>query len=156
MGQVAEFERTLVLVKPDGVQRGLVGEIIARLERRGLKIVALELQHLARPLAQRHYAEHEGKDFYDSLVGYITSGPVVAMVLEGPDAIAVTRATVGATRPVNAAPGTIRGDFGLTVGRNLIHASDKAESAAREIDLFFGGRQLRSFVREIDRWVLDS
>jgi nucleoside-diphosphate kinase len=153
---VAERERTLVIVKPDGVQRGLVGEIIGRLERRGLKIVALELRQIDRPLAERHYAEHEGKGFYASLVDYITSGPVVTMVLEGPDAITVTRSTVGATKPAAAAPGTIRGDFGLTVGRNLIHASDKPESAEREIELFFGGRAMPSYAREIERWVLDS
>jgi nucleoside-diphosphate kinase len=153
---VAELERTLVIVKPDGVQRGLVGEIIGRLERRGLKIVALQLQQIDRPLAQRHYAEHEGKGFYDSLVDYITSGPVVTMVLEGPEAIAVTRSTVGATRPAAAAPGTIRGDLGLTVGRNLIHASDKPESAEREVELFFGGREVPSYGRDIERWVLDS
>jgi nucleoside-diphosphate kinase len=156
MRGVAEPERTLVIVKPDGVQRGLVGEIIGRLERRGLKIVALDLRQIDRSLAQRHYAEHEGKDFYDSLVDYISSGPVVTFVLEGPEAIAVTRATVGATRPAAAAAGTIRGDFGLTVGRNLIHASDGPESAAREVDLFFGGRALASYAREMDRWVLDS
>jgi nucleoside-diphosphate kinase len=153
---VAELERTLVIVKPDGVQRGLVGEIIGRLERRGLKIVALQLQQIDRPLAQRHYAEHEGKGFYDSLVDYITSGPVVTMVLEGPEAIAVTRSTVGATRPAAAAPGTIRGDLGLTVGRNLIHASDMPESAEREVELFFGGRKVPSYGRDIERWVLDS
>ncbi|HEY7031156.1 MAG TPA: nucleoside-diphosphate kinase [Thermomicrobiales bacterium] len=153
---MAEVERTLVIVKPDGVQRGLVGEIIGRLERRGLKIVALELMQIDRSLAERHYAEHEGKGFYAGLVDYITSGPVVSMVLEGPEAIAVTRSTVGATRPADAAPGTIRGDFGLTVGRNLIHASDGPASAEREVGLFFGGRNLPSYDRDIERWVLDS
>ena len=153
---MANGERTLVIVKPDGVQRGLVGEIISRLERRGLKMLALQLHRIDRGLAERHYAEHEGKSFYASLVDYITSGPVVTMVLEGPDAIAVTRATVGATSPANAAPGTIRGDFGLTVGRNLIHASDGPESAAREIELFFGGSDLVSYSRDLDRWILDE
>jgi nucleoside-diphosphate kinase len=153
---VTELERTLVIVKPDGVQRGLIGEIITRLERRGLKIVALELRQIDRALAERHYAEHAGKDFYASLVDYITSGPVVTMVLEGPEAIAVTRATVGATRPAAAAAGTIRGDFGLTVGRNLIHASDKPESAAREVELFFGSTARPSYSRDVDRWVLDT
>jgi nucleoside-diphosphate kinase len=153
---VAELERTLVIVKPDGVQRGLVGEIVGRLERRGLKIVGLELRQIERQLAERHYAEHEGKGFYASLVDYITSGPVVVAVFEGPDAIAVTRSTVGATRPAAAAPGTIRGDFGLTVGRNLIHASDGPESAAREVRLFFEDRELPSWSRDIERWVLDS
>jgi len=153
---VVELERTLVIVKPDGVQRGLVGEIVGRLERRGLKIVGLELRQIERPLAERHYAEHEGKGFYDSLVDYITSGPVVVAVFEGPDAIAVTRLTVGATRPAAAAPGTIRGDFGLTVGRNLIHASDGPESAVREVQLFFEDQELPSWSRDIERWVLDS
>ena len=145
-------EQTLVIVKPDGVQRGLVGEILSRLERRGLKIEALRLQMIDGDLAKQHYAEHEGKPFYEGLVKYIGSGPSVTMVLAGPEAIAVTRATVGATRPVEAAPGTIRGDFGLMVGRNLIHASDGAESAKREIGLFFGD-DLIPYSREIDVWV---
>lgn len=148
-------ERTLVIVKPDGVQRGLVGEIIRRLERRGLKIVALRLQQIEGDLARRHYAEHEGKPFYEGLVGYIGSGPSVTMVLEGPGAIAVTRTTVGKTRPAEADPGTIRGDFGLMVGRNLIHASDSEESAKREISLFFDNDCL-SYTRDIDAWVLES
>jgi nucleoside-diphosphate kinase len=152
---VADSERTLVIVKPDGVQRGLIGEIIGRLERRGLKLVALNFGTIDEPTAKRHYAEHEGKPFYDGLVSYITSGPSVTMVLEGPAAIAVTRSTVGSTRPAEAAPGTIRGDFGLTVGRNLIHASDGAESAAREVGLFFGG-DLPSYVRDLDRWILSD
>ena len=149
-------ERTLVIVKPDGVQRGLVGEIIGRLERRGLKIVGLELRVIDRSLAERHYAEHQGKGFYESLVSYIGSGPSVTMVLEGPGAIAATRATVGATRPAEASPGTIRGDLGLVVGRNLIHASDGPESAAREVALFFGDDRLLAYGREIDRWVLED
>jgi nucleoside-diphosphate kinase len=153
---VADVQRTLVIIKPDGVQRALVGEIIRRLERRGLRIVGLRLQHIDRALAERHYAEHEGKGFYESLVSYITSGPSVTMVLEGPDAIAVTRSTVGSTRPAEAASGTIRADYGLTVGRNLIHASDGVESAAREVSLFFGGEPLPSYTRDIDRWILDS
>ncbi|MDQ3044749.1 MAG: nucleoside-diphosphate kinase [Chloroflexota bacterium] len=150
------MEQTLVLVKPDGVQRGLVGEIIGRLERRGLKIVALRLQIIDRALGERHYAEHAGKPFHEALVTYISSGPVVAMVLEGPDAITATRATVGATNPVSAAPGTIRGDLALMIGRNLIHASDGAESAAREVTLFFGDDSSLSYTRDIDRWVLED
>ncbi len=153
---MSHAERTLVIIKPDAVQRGLTGEVISRLERRGLKIVGMQLQHIDRELAQRHYAEHEGKGFYESLVSYITSGPSVTMVLEGPDAIAITRSTVGATRPVEAAPGTIRGDYGLTVGRNLIHASDKAESAEREVALFFGETPLPTYDRTVDPWILDS
>jgi nucleoside-diphosphate kinase len=149
------MERTLVIVKPDAVQRGLIGEVIGRLERRGLKIVAMELRQIDRALAERHYAEHQGKGFYDGLVSYITSGEVVTMVLEGPDAIAVTRATIGATRPVDATPGTIRGDLGLTVGRNLIHGSDGPESAEREVALFFGDK-LVSYERDIDKWILSD
>jgi nucleoside-diphosphate kinase len=152
---VAELERTLVIIKPDGVQRGLVGEIIGRLERRGLKIAALELRVIDRELAERHYGEHNGKPFYAGLVDYITSGPVVTLVLEGPQAIAATRATVGATRPVEAAPGTIRGDLGLMVGRNLIHGSDSTESAAREVALFFGDRVVANWGRDTDRWILE-
>ena len=152
---MADLERTLVIIKPDGVQRGLIGEVIARLERRGLKIVAMELRQIDRALAEEHYAEHKGKSFYEGLVNYITSGAVVTMVLEGPAAIAVTRATVGATRPAEAGPGTIRGDFGLTVGRNLIHASDAPESASREVALFFG-EKLVSYERDIDRWILSD
>lgn len=145
-------EQTLVIVKPDGVQRGLIGEIIGRLERRGLKIVALRMQSIDGNLAKRHYAEHEGKPFYEGLVEYIGSGPSVTMVLAGPEAIAVTRSTVGATRPVEAAPGTIRGDLGLMVGRNLIHASDSSESAQREIALFFED-DLIPYTRAVDTWV---
>ncbi|MGH2532955.1 MAG: nucleoside-diphosphate kinase [Thermomicrobiales bacterium] len=149
------MERTLVIVKPDGVQRGLVGEIIGRLERRGLKIVAMEMRQIDRAHAQRHYAEHEGKPFYEGLVDFITACPVVILVLEGPNAVAVTRATMGSTRPAEAGPGTIRGDLGLTVGRNLIHGSDSGESAAREVALFFGDRVL-NYERDIDRWVLSD
>jgi nucleoside-diphosphate kinase len=153
---VADLERTLVIVKPDGVQRALVGEIIRRLEQRGLRIVGLRLQHIDRALAETHYGEHKGKGFYESLVSYITSGPAVSMVLEGPDAISVVRSTVGATRPAEAVPGTIRADYGLTVGRNLIHASDSAESAQREVALFFGDEPLPAYERDIDRWIVDS
>ena len=153
---MAEGEQTLVIVKPDGVQRGLVGEIVSRLERRGLKIVAMQMRVIQRTLAEQHYAEHAGKAFYEALVGYIGSGPSVTMVLEGPSAIAVTRSTVGKTNPAEAAPGTIRGDLGLVVGRNLIHASDSPESAAREVTLFFGGDAVINYQREIDRWILEG
>lgn len=152
---MAAQEQTLVIIKPDGVQRGLVGEIIGRLERRGLKIVAMELRVIERELAERHYGEHKGKPFYDGLVDYITSGPVVTLVLEGPQAIAATRATMGATRPVEAAPGTIRGDLGMMVGRNLIHGSDSPESAAREVALFFPNGVASGWSRETDRWILE-
>ena len=148
-------EQTLVIVKPDGVQRGLIGEIIGRLERRGLKIVALGLRVIDRELAERHYAEHVGKPFYAGLVEYIGSGPSVLLVLEGPDAIRVTRQTVGKTNPAEAAPGTIRGDLGLMTGRNLIHASDGPESAAREVGLFFGEAGLVSYARDTDGWIIE-
>lgn len=149
-------ERTLVIVKPDGVQRGLVGEIVGRLERRGLKIVAMRLQLVAREVAERHYGEHQGKPFYAGLVDYITSSPVVTLVLEGPDAVAVTRATMGATNPATAAPGTIRADLALSIGRNLIHGSDSTESAEREIGIFFGDSAPQSYGRDVDRWILEK
>ena len=150
-----ETERTLVILKPDAVQRGLVGEIMRRLEARGLKIVALDLRTIDRDVAARHYGEHEGKPFYAGLIDYITSGPVVLIVLEGPNAVAITRATMGKTNPVDAGPGTIRGDLGLMTGRNLIHGSDAAESAEREIALFFGNHELDSWERSDDRWILE-
>ncbi len=132
-----ELQRTLVLVKPDGVARGLAGEIIARLERKGLTLVALELRTLTEELAQAHYAEHDGKPFFPGLVEFITSGPLVAMVVEGSEAIRATRVLMGVTNPVEAAPGSIRGDYALVIGENLVHGSDSPESAAREIALFF-------------------
>ena len=134
-------ERTLALIKPDGVQRQLVGEILARIERKGLKIAALELKNVDDALARAHYTEHEGKPFFDSLLEFITSGPVVAAILEGPRAIAAFRQLAGGTDPVEkAAPGTIRGDFGLETQFNLVHGSDSPESAAREIALWFPGK----------------
>lgn len=151
---MAERERTLVIIKPDAVQRGLIGETITRLERRGLKIVAMEFRRIDRELAERHYQEHKGKPFYESLVSFITSGPVVTMVLEGPNAIAITRATMGKTNPADAAPGTIRGDFGLTISQNLIHGSDGEESAKREVDLFFARDQIVEWERDLDRWYI--
>ncbi|MDP9365352.1 MAG: nucleoside-diphosphate kinase [Chloroflexota bacterium] len=149
-------ERTLVIVKPDGVQRGLVGEIVGRLERRGLKIVAMRLQQVPREVAERHYGEHEGKPFYAGLVDYITSGPVVTLVLEGPSAVSVVRSTMGATNPANAAPGTIRADLALSIGRNLIHGSDSPESAAGEVGIFFGDEAASSYRRDVDRWILED
>jgi nucleoside-diphosphate kinase len=148
------LERTLVLVKPDGMQRGLAGEILSRLERRGLRIVGLKLMQVDESLARRHYAEHEGKPFFDGLVGYITSSPVIAAVFEGSDAIAVVRKTMGKTNPAEAEPGTIRGDLALELGRNLIHGSDGPESARREIALFFG-EDILPYQRDIDRWVFE-
>lgn len=149
------MERTLVLIKPDGVQRQLIGPIISRLEQRGLKIVALKMMQVSQDLARRHYAVHEGKPFYEGLIRYVTSGPVVAMVLEGPNAIEATRATMGATNPIKASPGTIRADYALEMGRNLVHGSDGPETAAAEIALWFGEDELLSYAREVDRWILE-
>jgi nucleoside-diphosphate kinase len=146
------IERTLVLVKPDGVQRQLVGRIVARYEERGLKIVGLKLVKVDRELAERHYAVHRGKPFFEGLVEFITSGPLVAMALEGPDAIAFVRTMNGATRPTDAVPGSIRGDFAVEMGQNLVHASDGAETAATELAIWFGPGELLSYGRDIDRW----
>lgn len=147
-------ERTLVLIKPDGVQRLLVGKIIGRFEERGFKIVGLKLVAVDRALAERHYAIHRDKPFFRGLVEFIIASPLVAMVLEGPNAIALARAMVGATRPQDAAPGTIRGDLALETAQNLIHASDGAETAAAELALWFAPGELVDYRREIDRWAL--
>jgi nucleoside-diphosphate kinase len=147
-------ERTLVLVKPDGVQRLLAGRIIARFEERGLKIVGLKLVQVDQELAERHYAIHREKPFFGSLVEFITSSPLVAMALEGPNAIAVVRTMVGATRPHEAAPGTIRGDLALETAQNLIHASDGPETATAELALWFRATELLDYERDIDRWAL--
>jgi nucleoside-diphosphate kinase len=130
--------RTLILIKPDAFQRALTGEILARFERKGLKLVAMKLMTMDRALAEQHYAEHAGKPFFGELVEFITSGPLVALVLEGHEAVAAARQTIGATDPLAAAPGSIRGDFALEVGQNMVHGSDSDESAAREVALFFG------------------
>jgi nucleoside-diphosphate kinase len=130
-------ERTLVLVKPDAVRRGLIGDILGRIERRGLVLVAVQLRVLERPLAEEHYAEHRGKSFFEPVIDFITGGPLLAAVAEGPRAIETWRTTMGVTDPVKAAPGTIRGDFGLKVGENLVHGSDSVASAIREVALFF-------------------
>jgi nucleoside-diphosphate kinase len=143
-------------VKPDAMQRGLAGEIISRLERRGLRIAAMRLLHVDEALARRHYGEHEGKPFYESLVAYITACPIVAAVFEGTDAIAIARKTIGATNPAEATPGTIRGDLALETGRNLIHGSDSAESANREIALFFDEAELHAYPRDVDRWLFEA
>lgn len=147
------MERTLVLVKPDGVQRNLIGTIINRLERRGLKIVAMKMLQMDRPLAERHYAVHKGKGFYEGLVKFIISGPIVAMVLEGRDAVAAVRKTIGETDPAKAAPGTIRADLGMDTGRNLVHASDSVENAGKEIALFFSPKEIIDYTLDVDRWV---
>jgi nucleoside-diphosphate kinase len=131
------MERTLILLKPDAFARNLTGEIIARFERKGLSLAALQLMTMTRELAARHYAEHEGKGFYEELIDFITSGPLVAMVLEGESAITAARQVIGATNPLEASPGSIRGDFATSVGENMVHGSDAPESAAREVGLFF-------------------
>jgi nucleoside-diphosphate kinase len=146
------MQRTLVLVKPDGVQRGLIGTIIARLERRGLKLIALKMMRVPPELAGRHYGEHQGKPFYDGLIGFITSSPVVAMIWEGREAVTVVRSLMGSTDPLKAAPGTIRGDLALDLGMNLIHGSDSPARAETEMALFFNPDELHEYQRTLDRW----
>ena len=148
------MQRTLVLAKPDAVQRGLIGEIIGRFERKGLKVIGLRLLSVPRPMAEEHYAVHAGKHFYDGLVEFITSGPVAAFGLEGPNAIAVVRKMVGKTMPNEAEPGTIRGDFGISGLRNLIHASDATDTAEAELALWFGADALVDYGRDIDTWIV--
>ena len=146
-------ERTLVLLKPDAVQRGLVGGIIARLEGRGLKIAGLKMMQMDMALARRHYAEHVDKPFFPDVAGFMTSRPLVAMAVEGDNAVEVVRTTMGATNPRNAAPGTIRGDWAVDIGKNLIHGSDSPESAERELAIFFADADLYDYDREADGWV---
>ena len=148
------MERTLVLVKPDGVQRGLVGEIVGRLERKGLKVIGLRMLWVPREMAEQHYAVHAGKHFYAGLVEFITSGPVAAIAVTGPDAIAVVRRLVGATMPNQAEPATIRGDLGISGLRNLIHASDAPDTADAELDLWFGVDALVDYERGVDVWIV--
>jgi nucleoside-diphosphate kinase len=150
------MERTLVLVKPDGVQRGLIGEVFCRLERRGLRLVAAKFMQVSQDLAQTHYAIHEGKPFYDSLIEYITSAPVMAMVWEGPNAVGAVRQTMGATRPTEAAPGSLRHDFALEIGRNLTHASDSVENSEKEVALWFNPLELVNWSRDTDKWVFEK
>ncbi len=147
------MERTLILVKPDGVQRGLIGEIIARFERRGLKMIGMKFMQVSRELAETHYGVHKGRPFYNDLVNYITSGPVVAMAWEGKDAIKAARNTIGATNPVDANAGTIRGDFGMEIGRNLVHGSDTAENGLKEVSFFFTADELVSWDRVTEPWI---
>lgn len=149
------MERTLILLKPDAVQRQLVGQLLTRFEQRGLRIVALKFMQVPQGLAEEHYAVHKDRPFFGSLISYITSGPIVAMVLEAPNAIGVVRNTIGATNPVDAAPGTIRGDFGLEIGRNLVHASDGLETAQVEIALWFDEAELVDYERSVDPWILE-
>lgn len=150
------MERSLVLVKPDGVQRALVGEVISRLERRGLRLVGAKFMQVSRELAETHYAIHKGKPFYDGLIEYIISAPVMAMVWEGPNAVAAIRQTMGSTRPTEAAPGSLRHDFALEVGRNLTHASDTVENGEKEVALWFKDEELADWKREVDRWVFEK
>jgi nucleoside-diphosphate kinase len=150
------LERTLVLVKPDGVQRGLMGEVVSRLERRGLRLVGAKFLQVSKGLAETHYAVHKGKPFYEGLISYITSSPVLAMVWEGPNAIAAVRQTMGSTRPTEAAPGSLRHDFALEVGRNLTHASDSVENGEKEVALWFKQEELVDWARESDRWIFEK
>jgi len=149
------LDRTYVMVKPDGVQRNLVGEIISRFEKKGIKIAALKMMRISRELAEKHYGEHQGKPFFGPLVDFITSGPVVAMVLEGKDVVSTVRDMMGATDPLKAASGTIRGSFGMDVGRNVVHGSDSNESAAREIALFFAPGEINDYNKAADTWLYE-
>ena len=150
------MQKTLVLLKPDSVQRGLAGELISRLERKGLKLVAIKMLRVDEQLARRHYSAHAGKPFFDGLIEFITSGPLVAMVAEGVRAVDVVRSIMGATDPQDAAPGTVRGDLAVSIGPNLIHGSDSPESADREIGLFFSPDELVQYTRDTDRWNVES
>ena len=149
-------ERTLVLVKPDAMQRGLASEVLGRFEGRGLKIVAVRMLQIDEALAARHYAEHVGKPFYERLCNFITSGPVIAAVFEADDAVALARQTIGATDPAKAVPGSIRGDFGINMGRNMVHGSDSRESAAREMALFFDEKDIVSWERSAEGWIVEK
>ena len=149
------MERTLVLLKPDAVQRGLSGQVIARFEAKGLKIVGIKMIHMDRALAGRHYGIHEGKPFFEGLVNFITSSPIVAIALESPKVVEVVRAMMGVTDPKKAALGTIRGDFGLDIGRNLVHGSDSPENAVTELELFFGDGELINYERNVEPWILE-
>ncbi|MGO8949844.1 MAG: nucleoside-diphosphate kinase [Ktedonobacterales bacterium] len=150
------MERTLIIVKPDGVQRGLIGQVLARFEARGFRFAGLKLLQITRELAEVHYAEHQGKPFYEGLVAFITSAPVVVGVVEGPGAIAAVRIMMGSTNPASAAPGTIRGDFAVAVSYNIIHGSDGPQAAEREIALFFQDGELLDYGRATDQWVIDQ
>jgi len=152
---VADVERTLFLVKPDGVQRGLVGEVVSRIERKGLKIVGMKLVQVTQELAHRHYEEHVEKPFFQGLVQFITASPVVALVLQGAGSVDAVRQAMGATDPKKAAPGTLRGDLGMDMGRNLVHGSDSPQSAAREVALFFSEDELLDWPRALEWWVTE-
>ena len=147
------MERSLVLIKPDAIQRALAGQIISRLERKGLKIVAMKMLHMDKDLAQRHYAIHKGKAFFDDLVTFITSRPLIAIVFQGENAVQIIRQMMGETDPAKALGGTIRGDFGIDVGHNLVHGSDSPQNACQEIDLFFSAKEIFDYDRDLDTWV---
>jgi nucleoside-diphosphate kinase len=147
------MERSLVLIKPDAIQRALAGQIISRLERKGLKIVAMKMLHMDKELARRHYAIHEGKPFFDDLVGFITSSPLIAIVFQGENAVQIIRQMMGETDPAKASSGTIRGDFGIDIGHNLVHGSDSLENASKEIDLFFSADEIFDYDRDLDTWI---
>jgi nucleoside-diphosphate kinase len=149
------LEQTLVLIKPDAVQRALIGEIVSRLEKRGLQLVAAKFMNVSQRLARTHYAIHEGKGFYEGLIAYITSSPVMAMVWEGPEAVAAVRQTMGNTKPLEAAPGSVRHDYGVDDRRNLTHASDKVENAVTEINLWFKPDEIVSWNRSTDPWIFE-
>jgi nucleoside-diphosphate kinase len=150
------MERSFLMVKPDGVSRGLIGEVISRVEGRGLRIVAMKMLRMDDKLAKKLYAEHKGKPFFEGLISFITSGPAVAMVVEGKDAVEILRSMIGKTDPKEASPGTIRGDFGIDVGRNIVHASDSLESAKKEIDLFFSSGEILGYSRPGEEWVYED
>jgi nucleoside-diphosphate kinase len=147
------MERSLVLIKPDAIQRGLAGEIISRLEKKGLKIVGMKMLHMDRNLAQRHYAIHKGKAFFDDLVNFITSSPLIAIIFQGKSAVEVIRQMMGETDPAKASGGPIRGDFGINIIHNLVHGSDSLENASKEIDLFFSVKEVFNYDRELDMWI---
>ncbi len=150
------MERTLIIIKPDAVQRGLTGEILRRFEARGLRIIGMKFMPISRALAEKHYEEHKGKGFFEGLVGYITSSPVVVIALEGTNAVQSARNTIGSTKPHEAAAGTIRGDFALEVGRNLVHGSDSVDSGKREVGNFFTEDELTSWTRSTDSWIFEN
>ena len=150
------MEKTLIIIKPDGVERGLIGPIISRFEQRGLKFIGMKLMQVSDELARQHYAIHEGKPFFEPLIQYITSSPVVVMALAGPDAIKIARNTIGATKPSEAAPGSIRGDFGMMVGRNLVHGSDSVENGELEIGLWFVESELTDYESSLEEWILEK
>jgi len=147
------MEKSLVLIKPDALQRGLAGEIISRMEKKGLKIVAMKMLRMDRNLAERHYASHKGKDFFDDLVNFITSGPVIAIIFQSKNAVEIIRQMMGATDPAKAYGGTIRGDFGIDVGHNLVHGSDSTQTASEEMDLFFSVDEVLNYDRDLDTWI---